>query len=490
MDLEGQERYKQTEKIAYVMGAGSQGIAHIVQKGNYLFEAPLSFYSLPKTWALSPGYDPTILALVVPLWKSASYAIADCRSPSPGAMDFMAILPFESSRVGCENCHGPGMLHVSERKSGAALPGESDSSIVNPSKLPAWLGDNICMNCHQGGDVRVLQPGKNYLDYRPGTPLDDTVAIFKIPLKRQSSPQSDLLEHNFSVRLSRCYFGSGERLRCTSCHVPHVRVTKEERAGYYREKCLGCHTEKSCLLPLQERMTQSPPDDCSGCHMPKRAVKEVQHAALTNHRIIKRSDEPYPEEAFQLTTASLSDLIHVSAIPGQDPAAIPKITLLQAYQILSSSNHREYEAAYVKLLDQLAQPEPSNAIVLAALAQKGIATGTPDSRSKAIGYLSRAIQLGSTSPNDYLLLGHVLSRAGRNPEAIDTLKKGRELFPYVAEFYQSLAASCMSLGKYSDAVKIIKQGLEANPGDETLLTLLKKSQRVLLPAVNPGATAP
>ena len=48
LDSEGQERYKQTEKIAYVMGAGSEGMAYIVQKGNYLFEAPLSFYTRPK----------------------------------------------------------------------------------------------------------------------------------------------------------------------------------------------------------------------------------------------------------------------------------------------------------------------------------------------------------------------------------------------------------------------------------------------------------
>ena len=37
------------------------------------------------------------------------------------------------------------------------------------------------MNCHQGGNTRVLQPGKDYLDFRPGTPLYET-AIFKLPV--------------------------------------------------------------------------------------------------------------------------------------------------------------------------------------------------------------------------------------------------------------------------------------------------------------------
>ena len=224
--------------------------------------------------------------------------------------------------------------------------------------------------------------------------------------------------------------------------------------------------------------------------MPKRAVREVAHAALTNHRIVRRSDEPYPEEAFRLTTASLPDLIHVSAIPGRDPATVPALTLLQAYQTLASSNHREYGVAYVKLLDQLAQPKPSNPIVLAALAQKAMAAETPEARSKAIEYLSRAIQLGSTSPNDYLMLGHVLSRSGRIPEAVDILRKGSALFPYVTEFYQSLAADLMSMGKYSVAVETIKKGLETSPGDTTLNILLKKSRGVLLPSVNSGATVP
>ena len=484
LDSEGRERYKQTEKIAYVMGAGSQGIAHILQKGNYLFEAPLSFYTLPGTWALSPGYEFQNLGFSRPVVEECIVCHSGLPQPVPGRYGLYGDPPFRELAVGCENCHGPGKLHVSERTSGGPLPGELDSSIVNPSKLPAWLADNICMNCHQGGDVRVLQPGKNYLDFRPGTPLDDTLAVFKIPLTRQSSPQSDLLEHNFSMRISRCSRASGARMRCTSCHDPHIRVTNDERAEYYRKKCLGCHAETSCVVALQDRLKQSPPDDCSGCHMPKRAVKEVQHAALTNHRIIRRSDEPYPEEAFGLTTASLPDLIHVSAIPGRDPAAVPALTLLQAYQILSSSNHREYEGAYVKLLNKLAQPEPNNAIVLAALAQKAMAVETPEARSKAIGYLSRAIQLGAPSPNVYLMLGHVLARSGRTPEAIDILKKGSALFPYMTEFYQSMAVDQMSIGKYSDAVQSIKKGLEIFPGDTALKNLLKKSQRVLLPPIN------
>ena len=252
LDSEGRERYKRTEKIAYVMGAGSQGMAYIVQKGNYLFEAPLSFYTGPKTWALSPGYESNNFGFSRPVVEECIVCHSGLPQPVPGRYGLYGNPPFQELAVGCENCHGPGKLHVSERTRGAPLSGELDSAIVNPAKLPAWLADNICMNCHQGGDVRVLQPGKNYLDFRPGTPLDDTLAIFKVPLRRQSSPQSDLLEHNFSSRLSRCFRDSGDRMRCTSCHDPHARVAEDERVEYYRKKCLSCHAETSCDLSLQD----------------------------------------------------------------------------------------------------------------------------------------------------------------------------------------------------------------------------------------------
>ena len=62
----------------------------------------------------------------------------------------------------------------------------SDSTIVNPERLSSQLADDICMSCHQAGDARVLQPGKTYQDFRPGEPLERTVAIFQIPPTRDA----------------------------------------------------------------------------------------------------------------------------------------------------------------------------------------------------------------------------------------------------------------------------------------------------------------
>lgn len=474
LNSDGRERYRQTEKMIYVIGAGSQGIGHIFQRGDYLFQAPLSFYARPGKWGLSPGYEIENLGFSRPVLEECIVCHSGLPQAVRGRYGLYKNPPFRELAIGCENCHGPGGLHVSERSRGSTGTNGFDSTIVNPEKLPAWLADNVCMNCHQGGDVRVLQRGRNYSDYRPGRPLDYTVATFKVPLKRQTPAQSDLLEHNFSLKLSRCHRASGGQMRCTTCHDPH-RLINEARGDYYRNKCLSCHNDGSCQLSQEDRAKTSPPDDCSGCHMPKRDLKEIAHAALTNHRIVRRPDEPYPEEAFRLTTPALTDLVHVSAIPGRDAAPVPLLTLLQAYRTLCLNKYEEFEEPYARVLHQLAQSEPDDSEVLTSLAQKVTVSQTPQARSDAIRYLSRAIQRGSTNPNDYLLLGDLLARSGQSSEGIVVLDKGMLLAPYVKQFFQSKAQCLTSLGRYSDAIVTINKGLELFPGDTHLNALLARS---------------
>jgi len=68
-------------------------------------------------------------------------------------------------------------------------------------------------------------------------------------------------------------------------------------------------------LPLEVRLRNTPPDDCSGCHMPKRDANEIQHSvALTDHRIPALKGEPYPDSGFRETGANTPGLIHLNAI--------------------------------------------------------------------------------------------------------------------------------------------------------------------------------
>jgi tetratricopeptide (TPR) repeat protein len=69
---------------------------------------------------------------------------------------------------------------------------------------------------------------------------------------------------------------------CTSCHDPHTLPAEEKKVAFYRERCLNCHKERGCSLPLAAR--QEKQDNCLNCHMPKTG-STLNHTAITDHSI-------------------------------------------------------------------------------------------------------------------------------------------------------------------------------------------------------------
>jgi predicted CXXCH cytochrome family protein len=337
------------------------------------------------------------------------------------------------------------------------------------------------MKCHQGGDVRVPQPLKHAEDFRPGVELNDVLAIFKVPRKRgEISPPDVLLEHYFSMTLSKCYRSSVGALRCTSCHDPHGQPSGAQAVAFYREKCLACHNSQPCKLSQAERTKTN--DDCAACHMPKRTAKNIVHAALTEHRIIRRAGEPFPESAFQASTQTGSHLIQVTA--GPHTKSPPDLTLFQAYATLVHQGHEELRPQMNELLDRLAHTTPKDPIVLSALARR---EATGGSAERAMLDFKRVITAGSKDRADFLFLAELYSRNHEDKEAIDTLQLGMAANPYSSEFPESLAAAYLRLDDYKNASRVIRGGLERFPDDAKLRTLDKKVQSVI--PEQPGDTS-
>jgi len=472
LDDEGKEAFRHTEELAYLIGTGVNGDTPVVRRGNFLFQAPLSYYAATKSWGLSPNYEVRDMAFGLPV-------TADCMGCHSGQVQAVAGReglyndpPVKELGIGCENCHGPGELHVQERLKGAPESAEKkiDRSIVNPAKLSPWLADNICMNCHEG-DIRALQPGKVESDFRPGTPLNNTVVIVKAPIDT-SSEQSPLLEHYYSMTLSKCYRGSNGKMGCQSCHDPHVQPSREEAPQYFRGRCLTCHTEKGCTLDLQKRLIQQPADACTNCHMSKRPALTVSHASLTDHRITRAANEPFPEIALKPSLPG-TGFIYVNAVPGK-PDNVPPTALLKAYRKELIRGHLEFKDAYFSLLDQLSKPGSKNKdpFVLSAIAQKA---GSDGDLPKAIRYARLAIEQGSASDSDYLLLDGFLARSNHLEESIDTLKKAIAITPYSSSLYESLAARQLAAGKTSDLDTTLQQALALFPEDSTLRDMRQQS---------------
>lgn len=465
---DGSEVFRHTEKIDYIIGAGEQGYTYVVRRGDFLFEAPLSFYTSLGTWSFSPGYDFVDIGFSRPITGECIVCHSGKPQVIPKREGLFKDPPFLEMAIGCENCHGPGQLHVAARVEGTPVSGGVDRTIVNPAKLPGGLADNICMSCHQMGDARVLMPGKFFLDFRPGTPLTETLAIFKIPLNRDSP--SNLLEHNFAMKLSRCYQETGGSLSCLTCHNPHLRPSPEERPAHYRNKCLTCHQQESCTVPHETRLQQNPPDDCAGCHMPKSSERAIPHSSLTNHRIPRRPEEPIPDSAFHLTTSRLPDLIHLNPSPDGTNKSLPLLTVFQAYGKISPS-HPEYKPRHMALMNQLAKTNRDNIAVLTALARTASEKNSPEEIAVAIEHLERAIQLGSASPQVHQLLAKLLIQTGRGPEAVTVLKHGLGLSPYNRDLYKDLAMYFLTEDKIPEALEIIEEALRVAPEDSYMRML-------------------
>jgi len=318
----------------------------------------------------------------------------------------------------------------------------------------------------------VLQAGKYYRDFLPGTELDNTLSIFLVPFSRESVPKDDLLGHYLSMRLSKCYRNSSGRLACISCHDPHVEPLQQEAAAYFRQKCMACHTEKSCAVPLSIRQHKAPPDDCAGCHMPKRDVTVISHSVLTNHRIIAEAEEPFPDAAFHMATSQLPDLVHLNANPARQDAPSP-LTLLQAYgQVMLS--HPEYRERYWTLAKQLENTQGENVLVMEALADWALQRKDADGSSLAIRYLDGAIHQGATNPADFEQLAMLLTAANRQSDALKILQQGMQLIPYYAEFYRLSASVNFSANRKREACEVVAKGVEKFPQDSVIRDLSKK----------------
>jgi Tetratricopeptide repeat len=468
---DGQELYRDSHELEWIIGAGANGFGGLLKQDEYVFQAPLSFYSKTQSWALSPGYEFGNYGFNRPILPACIFCHSGRPNPTPEGNGHFGTPQFSELAIGCENCHGPGLSHVLAMQVGAANYQGHDPTIVNPAHLSNLLSDNICMSCHQTGDVRVLQTGKELKDFRPGTPLDKTLSILMVPPKRDSPPQSDLLEHYYSMTLSKCYRASGGKLGCISCHDPHVEPSREEAPVYFRNKCMACHSEKSCTLALDVRQHQQPPDDCAGCHMRKRDVQEISHSSITNHRILTRPDEPFPEAAFQETTAALPDLIHVNPVPSQKNSSPSPLILLQAYGELAEQ-HPEYLPRYFEVLDQLERTDPGNPLVLAAMGTRELQMGKFED---AVTHLRRALETGPKTVL-YTELAGALVKLDRSAEAEVILRKAIALDPFNPELQRALIVRLIELKEYASARTALESYVERFPEDSFMRQMLARAQ--------------
>ncbi len=291
--------------IDYIVGSGQHTNSHIRNVNGYLFQAPLTYYTQQGKWDLPPGFESGFNSRFS---RKIEMECLSCHNAMPekvpGSENKYALVP---NGIDCERCHGPGSLHVAQKRAGIYVDTSRyiDFSIVNPAKLPVDLQMDVCQRCHIQGNA-VLNEGKSFEDFKPGMRLSDVMNVF-MPVFNGDPDAHIMASHAERLKMSKCFQGSSEKspggdaenlrphantLTCITCHNPHVSVKQTENA-VFNAACMKCHTsgktaglaESDCRAPASQRLEVK--DNCVSCHMPSGATLDIPHVSSTDHFIRK-----------------------------------------------------------------------------------------------------------------------------------------------------------------------------------------------------------
>jgi predicted CXXCH cytochrome family protein len=284
-----------TAPLTYAVGAGEQGRSYLIERDERLFMAPVTWYPQRQRWELSPGYETNNSHFYRPVVEACLFCHSGEALNVPHSRNRYRPPIFPEHAIGCQRCHGPGELHV-RKHDGTSAAGRDeatpsanrDVTIVNPVHLSDALALDVCAQCHLAGAARVTMPGQSPFDFRPGLPLSETLVVFEHQRSDAHGAKARFVGHVEQMQESGCFLGTKGKLRCTSCHDPHRSPTAEQKAGYFRARCLTCHEKQSpCSEQDEVRAATKSADNCVECHMPALQT-EIQHAATTDHRVPRR----------------------------------------------------------------------------------------------------------------------------------------------------------------------------------------------------------
>jgi len=449
-DASGRVVAQNEAEAQYVLGSGRQAFAFLIERDGFLFESPITWYAGERKWQLSPSYERRNYHFDRPILEDCLFCHTNRVERASSALNRYRSPIFHGYGIGCERCHGPGEIHVRRSQ---VIDGQ-DLSIVNPANLEPSLGDAVCEQCHLIGR-RVSRPDLRSDDYRPGLPF---YRFWSALVPGAESGENRFASQAEQMHDSRCYRASRGRLRCISCHDPHASPAAEEKIAYFRDRCLECHADRGCSLPVKLRLERRGGDDCAGCHMPPAHSSNNIHVATTNHRIPRRADD-------QLRSA-----------PAGDARPRAGRTLVNFHRGLMSDRER-------------AAAERDRGIALCREGRDGAAAGLPlleaalaarpddlpawEAKGEALGLLGRpeeglaAYRVSlSKDPSRETALGggaKLAFRSGRYPEAVSLWQQAIAINPWRSDYHAELALAQLQLRDWRSAAGSCKEVLRLNP---------------------------
>lgn len=423
------------QELNYFVGSGRVGRSYLYSLDGYLYQAPVSYYAQKDRWDMSPGYELDPELPVRPIEKSCLFCHAGEVQHIAGTLNRYASPAFSQNGVSCERCHGPGSEHI-----------KGLAKMVNPAKLDPAQRNSICAQCHLLSEVRILKPGKDLYQFRPGELLSDYASHFVYANSGNQGLRT--ISHVEEIAQSTCKRQSGDRMSCISCHDPHYFPGPEIRVSYFREKCLNCHQAQATSWQKQHFSQQR---DCIGCHMQKLSRVDVGHAAATDHRIsrrpLKQTTEPGPGES----------LIGFGTKEVESPR---ELGLAYAELALRTNNSRHKSEAF-RLLNEVLPQYPKDTEVLIRLAylyqERG---GFERARALYETVLSENPHQSVAAVN----LGAIYARDSQVERAIKLWVTALDYDPSSRPAGINLAQMLCSKGDQKQARLILRKLLRINPG--------------------------
>ncbi len=455
-----EETFTDVRSIDFTLGSGDRGQTFLLRTGDRLYQSPVAFRPHREGWGMAAGYDtPRHPRFTRPVAGPCLFCHANRSTFVEGTLNEYRDPPFEGLAIGCERCHGPGALHVQERRSLAPTETGVDTSIVNPRRLSPERRDDVCFQCHLQGSVRLVRAGHDLYDFRPGLRLGDYFAVYHPRIGSGDPGQEgiEVISHVERLRASRCWSASGGAITCLTCHDPHRTPRGEEASRQFAAACLTCHDLGDCDLRTMKDKSQRrdvDPGDCVACHMAKAPPSDAPHTLFTDHLIarvpspVPPAGEAHPEEPVELVSFF-------------EPGADARRNLGAAHLLMAlrSGDFRHADIG-ASILEPLLPTLDDDFNALRMLAEHYRRT---DDEKRAVATLERLAALAPQMAEIRIELARAYERDGRSDEALALATRAVKEDPLYAPARETLGALLMDRGRIEAAREHLLEAVRIDP---------------------------
>ncbi len=441
--LSGKDTVHQRDQyVQYIVGSGQHTNSHIYEHNGFLFQAPITYYSQEGRWDLAPGFEGGFSSRFNRLIGNECM---NCHNNHPEFVAGSENKFLEVPRgIECERCHGPGEVHVLDKKAGVIVDTSIrvDYSIVNPGRLSRDRQLDLCQRCHMQG-ITVLKDSMDFADFKPGMQLNKFMEIF---LPEYDGGQNNFIMASQAHRMNKSKCFKMSQMTCISCHNPHVSV-EDTPLETFNTACKNCHQDSgdklTCNLDINARMQKK--DDCSGCHMPKSGSIDIPHVEITDHfiRIPLSEEEKTGVEEFiglACTTNASPDPLDVAQAQinfyeqfQADPAVLDSARF---YLNQSGNSLRKTEIA----------------IHMAFL----------QSDYKSIRELAATADRAFEKPWTYYRVGEAELQATNNKEAYALFEEATKRMPLNLDFQNKFGSAAAALNNFEEAKTVFEKIISEN----------------------------